>query len=133
MDEAAVLYEKLMQGSMTADQVCQADVMTRIDNSSQRNAKSMKSSRTSTLWLQYMDMIDILRRYIRAERTGNWEFHLQAVSEMLPYLAASRHNHHTKYAWVYLQQMSNMQDEHPDVYQHSQNSQVSPREEPFHF
>ena len=28
------------------------------------------------------------------------------------------HNHYTKSVWVYLQRMSNLQGEHPDVYQH---------------
>ena len=44
------------------------------------------TSRTATLWLQYMEMVNILRTFIKAERTANWELHLQAVSEMLPYL-----------------------------------------------
>ena len=117
LDEAAVLYEKLMQNTMSADQVCRADVMTRIDDTLMRVTTSLKSSRTATLWLQYMDMVDILRKYIRAERTGNWELHLQAVSEMLPYLAASGHNNYTKSAWVYLQRMATLQNDCPDVYQ----------------
>ena len=85
---------------MSADQVCQANVITRINDALQRNIKSTTSSRTATLWFQYMDMVDILRKYIRAERTGNWELHRQAVSEMLPYFAASGHNHYTKSAWI---------------------------------
>ena len=40
-------------------------------------------------WLQYMEMVNILSIFIKAERTANWGLHLQAVSEMLPYLAAS--------------------------------------------
>ncbi|XP_062523628.1 uncharacterized protein LOC134198281 [Corticium candelabrum] len=63
-------------------------------------------------------MVDILCKYIRAERTGNWELHLQTVSEMLSYLAACGHNHYTKSAWIYLQRMSNLHNDHPDVYQH---------------
>ena len=81
---------------------------------------SLKSSRTAALWLQYMDMIDILRQYIRAERTGNWALHLEAISKMLPYLAASGHNHYTKSAWVYLQRMSQLDKQHPDIYQQFQ-------------
>ena len=118
LDEAAVLYEKVMQGLMSADQVCQSGVLTRIGDALQRETESMKSSRTATLWLQYIGMVDILRKYIRAERTGNWELHLQAVSEMLPYLAACGHNHYTKSAWIYLQRMSNLHNDHLDVYQH---------------
>ena len=63
-------------------------------------------------------MIDILRRYIRAERTGNWELHLQTLSEMLLFLATSGHNNYTKSVWIYLQQMSHLQKDHPEVYEH---------------
>jgi len=61
-------------------------------------------------------MIDILRTFIKAERTANWELHLQTVSEMLPYLAASGHSLYVKCAHLYLQSMINLQNEHPDVY-----------------
>ena len=74
LDEAAVLYEKVMQGSMSADQVCQSDVITKIGDALQRKTKFLKSSKTVTVWLQYMHMVDILRKYIRAEcilATGN--------------------------------------------------------------
>lgn len=55
-----------------------------------------------------MDMIDILRRFIKAERTGNWELHLQTAKDMLPYFAASGHNLYVKSSRVYLQQMDNL-------------------------
>ena len=122
LDEAALLYNQLVQLSISADQVCQSDVVTRIDVGLQREIESLKSSRTSALWLQYMNMIDVLRKFIRAERTGNWELHLQALSEMLPYMAASGHNHYTKSGLVYLWRMSNLQVEHIHVYQHFVNS-----------
>jgi len=76
------------------------------------------SSRTSALWVQYMSMIDILRKFIRAERTGNWELHLQSIQAILPYMAASGHNSYTKSGTLYLQQMSNLPTQHPNVYQH---------------
>ena len=40
---------------------------------------------------------------------------------MLPYMAASGHNNYTKCLHLYLQQMSNLQYDHPDVYQHFQD------------
>ena len=113
----ALLYDKLMQGLVSADQVCQDNVMAKINDALQEKKEHLKSSRTATMWLQYMDMVDILRKYIRAERTGNWELHLQAVSEMLPYLAASGHNNYTKSALLYLQRMSHLREDHPEVYQ----------------
>ena len=80
LDEACTLYEKLMARDISAEEVCKVDVLTRIKDSLQKYSESVKmSSRTSALWVQYMNMMDILRRYIRAERTGNWALHLQAI------------------------------------------------------
>ena len=61
-------------------------------------------------------MVDILRMFIKAERTGNWRLHLQVLSEMLPYLAAAGHNLYTKSVRLYLQSMSSLEADHPDVY-----------------
>jgi len=41
--------------------------------------KSLKSRRTSQLWLQYMGMIDILKGFLKAERTGDWLLHLKML------------------------------------------------------
>lgn len=81
----------------------------------------MKENRTSALWIQYMTMIDILRSFIKAERTGNWWLHLQTLQKMLPYLAASGHNLYTKSVYTYLQKMTSLPTEKPDVYQHFMN------------
>ena len=88
LDEFAALYKNLMEGSVSAEEFCQADVLTRIKKLLRARTKSLRSSRTATLWLQYMEMVDILREFIRAERIGNWALHLEAVSEMLPYLCS---------------------------------------------
>ena len=58
--------------------------------------------RTAKLWLQYLDMIILLKKLIKAERLGNWSLHLQALSESLPYLAASGHNLYAKIREVVL-------------------------------
>jgi len=121
LKEAVILYENLIQGSLTVEDVCKSATISRIDDVFQSKKQSLKISRTAALWLQYMDMIDILRKHIRAERTGNWNLHLQAVSEMLPYMATSGHNNYTKSLHLYLQQMSNLQNNHPEVYRHFQD------------
>ena len=77
----------------------------------------MKDNHTTLLWLQYLDMVDILHMFIKEERSGNWRLqaHLQALSEMLPYEAASGHNLHTKSVRLYLQSMSgSLETDHPD-------------------
>lgn len=75
----------------------------------------IQNQRTAVLWIQYMHTVDILRTFIRAERTGNWKLHLQAVHDMLPYFAAAGHNPYAKSAYLYLQLMYDLQKEHPHV------------------
>ena len=63
-----------------------------------------------------MEMIDLLRQFLKAERTGNWHLHLKTLQAMLPYFAAAGHNLYTKSVYIYLQQMLKLQTDHPDVY-----------------
>ncbi|WAR22049.1 LOW QUALITY PROTEIN: hypothetical protein MAR_016023 [Mya arenaria] len=48
-------------------------------------------------------MISILHQFIRAERVGDWNGHLNALRKMLPYFAASGHNLYLKSPYIYLQ------------------------------
>ena len=57
---------------------------------------SLRDSRTACLWFQYMDMIDSLKQFIKAERTGNWELHLKIMKDVLPFFAAAGHNLYLK-------------------------------------
>ena len=59
----------------------------------------------------------LLKKFIRAERTENWQLHLKTQESMLPYLAASGHNLCTKSVRIYLERMPNLEEEHPDIYQ----------------
>ena len=49
---------------------------------------------------------------------GIWELHIQAMYEMMPYLAALGHNLYTKCINVYLQQMHKLHETHPEVSRH---------------
>ena len=79
---------------------------------------SMAINRTAKLWSQYMAMVDILKKFVRAERTGNFNLHLEATNDMLPYFAAAGRNFYLKSAQLYLQKMSQLKTEHPDVHHH---------------
>ena len=43
-------------------------------------------SRTAKFWLQYHRYVNVLKSFIRAERTGNWSLHLQTLSNMINFL-----------------------------------------------
>ena len=62
------------------------------------------NSKTGQLWLQYIDMISIVCKSIKAQRIGNWLLHLEAVTDMLPYFAASGHYLYLKSARLYLEE-----------------------------
>lgn len=72
-------------------------------------------SRTAKLWLQYMDMVALMRQFIKGERTGDWELHLKSTRQMLPYYAAAGHNNYLKSARIYLQNMLNLKETHPNI------------------
>lgn len=92
------------------------DVLGEITDKLNAEKKSIKERRTAKLWLQYIEMIGILRMFIKAERIGDWKLHLQAVQEMLPYFAAAGHNLYAKSAYIYLQKMQQLPESHPEIY-----------------
>ena len=58
-----------------------------------KNTKDVLSelSRTATFWIQYIYYVDIVKDFIRAERTGNWNDHLNSVGRMLNLFAPTGH------------------------------------------
>ncbi|KAJ8874679.1 hypothetical protein PR048_025545 [Dryococelus australis] len=61
----------------------------------------------------YLRQVDILRLFIRAERSGDWELHLKCVWSMLPYLHAAGHIHYAKSPHLYVQQMEELPSRMP--------------------
>ena len=63
---------------------------------------SSTKSKTAALWIQYMKMVEICLQFRKAERTGDWQLHLDMSRSMLPYFAASSHYHYQKSVYLYL-------------------------------
>ena len=74
-------------------------------------------SRTSKLWIQYLDYVDILRQFICAARSGDWNLNLKSLEQMLNLFAAAGHTNYAKSGRLYLQLMLNLSDTHPWLYQ----------------
>ena len=74
------------------------------------------NSKTAQLWFQYIDMISIVCKSIKAQRIGNWLLHLEAVRDMLPYFTASGHYLYLKSACLYLQSMYELETTNPTVF-----------------
>ena len=72
-------------------------------------------SRTDKLWILYMDYVEIMKLFVTAERTSDWELHLFSVSKMLNLFAATGHMNYAKCARLYLQEMQGLSETHPWV------------------
>ena len=78
-------------------------------------------SKTDTLWIQYIKMVEICLQFLKAERTGDWQLHLDMSRMMLPYFAALGHYHYQKSVYLYLQTMSLIHVTHPGLDNHFMN------------
>ena len=117
VERATSLLNDLMNGSVSIEDLEDSDVITEMHRLLSKWENSRTCLRTARLWLQYIEMVDILKQFLQAERLGNWELHLKSLSEMLPYLAAGGHNLYTKSGRLYLQQMDGLRSENPTVYE----------------
>ena len=118
---AKTMLRRLEEGKITVEEICSAEVVQRISEKLKHVQNSMKNQRTAVLWTTYMEMVDILRRFIKAERTGNWSLHLQSVYDMLPYFAVAGHRLYAKSAYIYLQMMNELPNIHPHICKNFQN------------
>ena len=69
--------------------------------------KNCKSP-TTKLWLMYLDMVAILRKYIHAERTPNWVLHISICEQMLPHIVAAGHHRYASCLPHYIQAMKDL-------------------------
>ena len=71
---------------------------------------------TARFWSMYIDMTQILRRYIQAERSGNWDNHLIEVQNMIPYMVSAGHRNYAVCLPLYLTDMRGLAESAPDVH-----------------
>lgn len=67
-----------------------------------------EKGKTAQLWVQYFTMVSLLKNFIRSERTGDWNLHLNCVKEMIPFFHACGHFAYAKSCHIYLQDMVDM-------------------------
>ena len=68
MSKSEELYTELIGKEKTAEEIAASDVLHKILTKVSNKRKRCKDvRRTAALWLQYMDMLDIVRAFIKAE------------------------------------------------------------------
>ncbi|GFO01027.1 hypothetical protein PoB_002753200 [Plakobranchus ocellatus] len=110
------LFDQVVKKEVSAEVAASSQELDWIEAKFAETKSKLLTSCTSRLWLQYMEMLDIFRRFIKVERTGNWNLHLYSMKEMLRYLTASEHSLYAKSVYIYLQQMQTLQEQHPEVF-----------------
>ena len=109
------LYEKLVSGKNLPQDVYDNELLEKLFRSWLDTKSRLKVYPTAALWIQYLEIIDIYRQFVFAERTGNWELSLQSIHEMLPYFAAAGHNLYLKSVYHYLETMKKLPESHPSI------------------
>ena len=84
-----------------------------------RNLEDVLSKRTNTakLWVQYVQYVNIIKEFARAERIWDWKGHLVAMEKMRNLFAATEHINYAKSATPYLQNMRKLETECSWLYQ----------------
>ena len=115
--EAEDMYSELMKGEKQLESTITSDTLATVKQKIDERKKELQGrSMTSQLWLNYQKMLQVARELIKADRTGYWSLHLQAVADCLPTFAAAGHFNYLKSAHFYLQEMSELETKHPDVF-----------------
>ena len=65
-------------------------------------------------------MVEIISMFIKAERTGKYDLHLQSVWEIQSYFSASGHHFYARSVHIYLQTMVNLEVTNKNVYERFQ-------------
>ena len=117
-EEIEELLASFIDGEVTIDDVSGSEAVQNLEICLQRCKDYLSSkSRTSKLWIQYLEYISILKLFIYAERTGNWNLHLLANSQMLNLFSATGHWNYAKSSRLYLQLMLELPFSFPDIHE----------------
>ena len=73
------LYEEMLLNGVSCSDVASHGSLQQILTACNDQKKRLSGSRTVGLWLQYMQMIATWKRFIVAERTGDFQLHLKTV------------------------------------------------------
>ena len=109
------IYENVYENNDLLD-ATSVRCLGRVEEVLEKLFATYRNYRTANYWIRYIQYVGIIKQYIQAERTGDWNLHLATVSKMLNLFAATGHLHYTKSARMYLQQMLHLPTTNPTLY-----------------
>ena len=100
------LHTYLMEGSYTDEQLMNNKTAKKLSCILDELLRDLKSeSDTAALWISYLVQTQMMRLFIFAECTGDFELHLHCVEKMIPIFHSSNHFPYAKSARRYLDTM----------------------------
>ena len=122
LEELEQLYTRTVTGDTDLHSLITSTCLEKIAHRSSAKIDDLSSrSLASKLWLNYQQMVRIVRKLIEADCIGSWMPHLHAVAECLPIFAAAGHGSYLKSAYLYLQSMTTVEHDNPSVFHRFMN------------
>ena len=118
VQDLADLMNQLLSGETCTDDIEQNGIVSETLANVSCEERNLSSTKTAIVWFQYMQMVDFLRKFIKAERLGYWDLHIRSLYEMLPFFAAYGHRFYLKSVHIYLQKMAKLPQQHPEIHQY---------------
>ena len=72
--------------------------------------RSAETDRTIKLWYTYCKGVELIKLYLRAEKSGDWDLHLYCIRQFLPFFHSGGHIAYAKSAHLYLQDMLDLKN-----------------------
>ena len=92
LKQSDVLYEKRRAREISSNEISNYPALVKMRRALDTLMHELRGrSRTTKLWLAFIEYIDALKLFIRAERTRDWNLHLVAVRKMPNLFAATGH------------------------------------------
>ena len=107
-EDANELYESLSSNQCNPDTAVNANILSMIHGKLSNLKFIHDTNKTGELWSQFMGFASIVRMFIRSDRTGDWNLHIHASEQMLPFLVAAGHSNYLQSVLLYLQDIKNL-------------------------
>lgn len=109
VDSLIANSEKLITNEMSPNEIYTSESVSYLLEQFLVNCRNKsEGSRTAKLWIQYLNMVILVMQFIKAERTGDFDLHLNTVISMLPFFHAAGHHLYAKSAHLYVQKMMDL-------------------------
>ena len=92
LDKLRIMHQGLLKGDISTDSVVNEECVQQNTNTIDNLEDDIATkSRTAKMWMNYVKCVSVIRLFMRAERTGDWNLHLYCISEMIPLFHAAGH------------------------------------------